>query len=239
MRQFFLLPESARAVRLRQMPETAHTDKNGGVREARKAANRAAILAAGRKVFTETGYEACTIRDIVRESGLSPGTFYNYFESKEAVLAELVQELAGLVRARVREARAAAEDPRSFMEDAYRAYFEVFAADPETLQMVARNQNVFRSVVFGADHGGFEIVPGADSSRPVRGIFEDLETDLAAAIRYGLFPEFPVDLATYAMVGAGFELLVRMARRDDLDPDRAAKFMAALLIGGLPATGTK
>jgi AcrR family transcriptional regulator len=220
------------------MPETVDSEKTGGVREARKAANRAAILGAGRKVFIETGYEACTIRDIVRESGLSPGTFYNYFESKEAVLAELVEDLAGVVRSRVREARAAAQDPRSFMEDAYRAYFDVFAADADTLQLVARNQNIFRGVVFGADHGGFEIAPGnGDASRPVRGIFEDLEADLRTAIRYGLFPQFPVDLATYAMVGAGFELLVRMANRDDLDPARAAKFMAALLIGGLPATG--
>ncbi|MEQ9366871.1 MAG: TetR/AcrR family transcriptional regulator, partial [Leptospirales bacterium] len=137
------------------MPETVDSEKTGGVREARKAANRAAILGAGRKVFIETGYEACTIRDIVRESGLSPGTFYNYFESKEAVLAELVEDLAGVVRSRVREARAAAQDPRSFMEDAYRAYFDVFAADADTLQLVARNQNIFRGVVFGADHGGF------------------------------------------------------------------------------------
>ncbi|MCR9141006.1 MAG: TetR/AcrR family transcriptional regulator [bacterium] len=219
------------------------SEKSGGVREARKAANKAAILGAGRKVFIETGYEACTIRDIVRESGLSPGTFYNYFESKEAVLGELVQDLADLVRSRVREARAAARDPRSFMEDAYRAYFDVFASDSATLQMVARNQNIFRGVVFGADQGALEIASSGDASgdsnRPVRGIFEDLEADLSLAIRYGLFPEFPVELATYAMVGAGFELLVRMANHDDLDPERAAKFMAGLLIGGLPATGEK
>lgn len=222
---------------MRGMPQTADAENQGGVREARKAANRAAILDAGRRVFIETGYEACTIRDIVRESGLSPGTFYNYFESKEAVLGEWIQELAGEVRARVRAARAAARDPRSFLEDAYRAYFEVFTSDAVTLQMVARNQNIFRGVVFGADHGGFEVLTGSETSLPVKGIFEDLETDLQAAIRYGLFPEFPVDLATYAMVGAGFEILVRMAGRADLNSAAAAKFLAALFVGGLPATG--
>lgn len=213
--------------------------ESGGVREARKAANRGAILDAGQRVFIEIGFEACTIRDIVRESGLSPGTFYNYFESKEAVLAELIEELAGNIRERVRAARAAATDSRGFIEDGYRAYFDVFAANAQTLQLVARNQSIFRAVVFGADAGGAQgfISSGADAALPVQGIFDDLEKDLRGAIRAGLFPEFGVDLASYAMVGAGFELLVRMATRKDITPDSAARFLASLFLGGLPACG--
>ena len=53
-----------------------------GKRARSKAANRRAILAAGRRVFARIGYEATTVRDIIRETDLASGTFYNYFKSK-------------------------------------------------------------------------------------------------------------------------------------------------------------
>ena len=48
-----------------------------GKREATKAANRLAILVAGRSVFGELGYGAASVRDIVRHTDLATGTFYN------------------------------------------------------------------------------------------------------------------------------------------------------------------
>jgi len=52
-------------------------------RERTKASNRAAILEAARDVFAELGYDAATVRDIVRRTDLASGTFYNYFPDKE------------------------------------------------------------------------------------------------------------------------------------------------------------
>ena len=46
-----------------------------GKRERNKAANRTAILEAARRCFLELGYEAVTIRDVIRLSGLAAGTF--------------------------------------------------------------------------------------------------------------------------------------------------------------------
>ena len=56
-----------------------------GKREQTKAANRAAILEAARAVFNDMGYDAATVRDIIRRTGLSVGAFYNYYRSKEEV----------------------------------------------------------------------------------------------------------------------------------------------------------
>ncbi|MGH8481879.1 MAG: helix-turn-helix domain-containing protein, partial [Nevskiaceae bacterium] len=50
-----------------------------GKRDQNKRANRAAILDAARRVFLERGYEAVTIRDVIRQTELASGTFYNYF----------------------------------------------------------------------------------------------------------------------------------------------------------------
>src|SRR6185436_1007303 len=54
-----------------------------GKREQTKVQNRQAILDAARDVFGEKGYEAATVRDIIRRTGLAAGTFYNYYRSKE------------------------------------------------------------------------------------------------------------------------------------------------------------
>ncbi|OYW84740.1 MAG: hypothetical protein B7Z20_10275 [Sphingobium sp. 32-64-5] len=58
-----------------------------GKRARSKAANRRAILDAGRRVFARIGFEATTVRDIIRETDLAAGTFYNYFKSKEELFA--------------------------------------------------------------------------------------------------------------------------------------------------------
>ena len=49
-----------------------------GRREQTKAANRAAILEAALEVFGELGYDAASVRDVIRRTDLASGTFYNY-----------------------------------------------------------------------------------------------------------------------------------------------------------------
>lgn len=48
-----------------------------------------AILAAAREVFEERGYADARVADIVAKAKVAQGTFYTYFDSKEAVFAEL------------------------------------------------------------------------------------------------------------------------------------------------------
>src|SRR3954465_8578356 len=80
----------------------------GGRRERTKERNRAAILSAARAAFASAGYGGTAVRDIVRRTDLSPGTFYNYFRDKESIIPALVEESTTRVRARLREGRAGA-----------------------------------------------------------------------------------------------------------------------------------
>ena len=50
------------------MTASATADRTAGKRERTKAANRAAILRAGREVFSDIGYGAASVRDIVRRT---------------------------------------------------------------------------------------------------------------------------------------------------------------------------
>ena len=50
---------------------------------------RGRIISAAWKLFYENGYEGTTIEDIVTASQTSRGSFYHYFEGKDALLGTL------------------------------------------------------------------------------------------------------------------------------------------------------
>lgn len=60
--------------------------------EAPESAKRRQILEGARRVFLSEGFDAASMGGIAREAGVSKGTLYVYFESKEALFAALIGE---------------------------------------------------------------------------------------------------------------------------------------------------
>jgi len=58
-------------------------------REAKKLATRQRLLDSARELFAKQGFEATTVEQIAARAGVAKGTFFNYFERKEAVLYNL------------------------------------------------------------------------------------------------------------------------------------------------------
>src|SRR5262245_446174 len=52
-----------------------------------KAKTRERILEAAQRLFAGHGFDATTTRDIAREAGIATGTLFNYFATKEDILA--------------------------------------------------------------------------------------------------------------------------------------------------------
>src|ERR1700750_820846 len=52
---------------------------------------RQKIVDAGLKVLIEKGFNGCGVQDITAAAGVPKGSFYNHFESKEALGAEVVE----------------------------------------------------------------------------------------------------------------------------------------------------
>lgn len=71
-----------------------------------KPDRRSTLLAAGRAILAEKGFEATTISEIVARAGVAQGTFYLYFPSKAALVSALNQEMDSQLLAAVREATA-------------------------------------------------------------------------------------------------------------------------------------
>lgn len=189
-----------------------------GRREKTKAQNRAAILAAARIVFADLGYDAASVRDVIRRTDLASGTFYNYFPDKESVFQALLDESTLELRRRVQRARREAVSVEAFVGDAYRAFFGFLAEDRTMLALMRRNAGtihaLFDDPIFGA------------------GVDELLE-DLRAAIRAGDVPPLDAEYMAAAMAGAGFELGMRMVEREPVDVEGAASFATNLFLGGI------
>ncbi len=62
--------------------------------ERKRARNHDALVAAARLLFTRDGFDATTIAHISEQADLGFGTFYRYFEDKEAVLQAVLEDAA-------------------------------------------------------------------------------------------------------------------------------------------------
>ena len=72
-------------------PDTS--EKPSGPRSRKGVETRARLLAAAKEVFEQDGFLDARISDIAERAGLSHGSFYHYFESKEEVFREVAAEV--------------------------------------------------------------------------------------------------------------------------------------------------
>ncbi|HEX8074638.1 MAG TPA: TetR/AcrR family transcriptional regulator [Thermoleophilaceae bacterium] len=194
-----------------------------GRREERKARNREKLLLAARRVFAEKGLGEATARDIVRETDLATGTFYNYFTSKDDAFRALLGEFAGRARA---AARAQRRDPEASLDErifnAYRSYFELAIEDAELFAVLRRNAGV---IAMMTDDDMFEVGT------------EELFEDLMDWARDGDLPGVDLHYLATAMVGTGFQVAAHLADRRPPDVDGAARFCTRLFLGGIRELG--
>jgi AcrR family transcriptional regulator len=62
------------------------------IAEAARAARREQIIAAGLACFARSGYHATTMADVAAQAGVSKGTPYLYFDSKQALFLALHEQ---------------------------------------------------------------------------------------------------------------------------------------------------
>jgi AcrR family transcriptional regulator len=84
------------------------------------------IVRAARKLFLKKGYQDTTIRDICRESGLSNGTLYFYFENKDALYAHIYEECFRHLNSMLERAVRTDMAPLEQIETALKTYLRFF-----------------------------------------------------------------------------------------------------------------
>lgn len=190
-----------------------------GKRARTKAQNRRAILDAATEVFTEMGYGAASIRDVIRRTELASGTFYNYFPDKQSVFRAVLDEHTTELRSRLREARARARDAETIVREGFQTYFSFIVEDRPLFEMLRRNAGTVREL--------FD-TPALESG--IRELLEDLRT---LAARGELSAALDLDALAAAMGGVAFELGIRLSEQDSPDVDRTVRFASELFLGGM------
>jgi AcrR family transcriptional regulator len=203
------------------MTTSTPAEAGGGRREARKAENRKKLLEAARKVFAEKGYGEATARDIVRETDLASGTFYNYFDDKQDAFMALLDEMSEKGRALVRAQR---QDTKASLEqrvsNAYRAYFVWAVEENDLFDVFRRNAGV---IALMPDREPFEL-----------GISELIE-DITAWAEAGDLPAADYEYLAIGAVGMGFQIATHLVEKDPPDIDGATRFCTRMFMGGVKA----
>ena len=190
-----------------------------GKREKTKVQNRQAILDAAREVFGELGYDAATVRDIIRRTGLAAGTFYNYFRSKEEVFAALSDDGARRFNPILKSLRAQKLPFEAFVHEAIVAYFE-FMADEHSSWAARRPAG--------------EPQPHIQSETPeMAAVFSEVKAAIEDAISEGKGPVSDTEYLAAACIAVAREVGDKMLMRRPVDTTTAAEFATRMILHGV------
>lgn len=193
-------------------------DLSPGKREQTKVANRQAILEAAREVFVEMGFEAATVRDIIRRTSLSVGAFYNYYRSKEEVFDALADDGARRFRPILHEAAQQATDFESYLRAAVGAYFNFIAADEAMYRDLPQQQ-----------------MPHARNTPEMLAVSDEVRAVFADVMERGLAPKVDLDYLVSACIALAREIGDKMLERRPVDVDGAVEFVVRLVLAGVNA----
>ena len=116
------------------MPAAAPADDKTP-RTARGERTRRKLLSAAATEFAENGFHAGSISAITRRAGAALGSFYTYFDSKDAIFRALVTDMSEAVRVAAREAVDPAMPPLE-VERAALAAFLAFAGEHKEIYRI-------------------------------------------------------------------------------------------------------
>jgi AcrR family transcriptional regulator len=105
-------------------------------REREKQEVRQGILTAAREIARQEGWQSVTVRKVAERIEYSPPTIYEYFESKEDILIELLREGFRQMAVTLKAIREAVADPEQRLLDMAEAYWDFAMSNPELYQVM-------------------------------------------------------------------------------------------------------
>ncbi|MFT4625250.1 MAG: AcrR family transcriptional regulator [Myxococcota bacterium] len=186
---------------------------------------RRQILDSSLEVFSEKGYWNTSISDLVRAAGVARGTFYLYFDSKQAIFLDLLGELVDRLRGVIKGV-----DPTAGAS----VDVQLRAIVVRILETTADNQHLTRIV--------FREAVGLDAEVEARltSFYDELRAYLVHALELGValgLVRESVDRETTAacMLGALRGVVQRyiVDHDDPFDPEAVADSVVQFVVGGI------
>jgi len=190
-----------------------------------RAARREQVLACAVRVFSQKGYHATTVSDIIEEAGVARGTFYLYFKSKRAIFDELLDDFLERILAQVRRVDLSDGAPPPL--DQMRAQVELVLGELFSSQEMAR---ILLREAVGLD---------ADFDRKLEEFYGRLVALVQGALRLGqemgLVRPCDVRVAALCVLGSVKEVVDHMLAEPVTEAERArlSDEIMTIILGGL------
>ncbi|EHN12911.1 Transcriptional regulator TetR family [Patulibacter medicamentivorans] len=97
----------------------------------RREATRAKLVAATRTLIARQGADSTRIQEITDEADVGFGSFYNHFESKDAIVEAVLAETIAAQAAAIDALTAAIDDPAEVVAAAHRSFVRRARSDPD------------------------------------------------------------------------------------------------------------
>jgi AcrR family transcriptional regulator len=188
-------------------------------REQTRIYNEAAIENAAWSIFRTVGFEAANIRDIVNLSGVSPGTFYNYYKTKDKIFNVISERLLEKIALATKNARAQASSSKEMLERGLEAYLNAILEVDGALEFLARNQHHFRMEVF--------------KSPAIASLLFDLSNDYKKFFSNHELSDDEFKLLASITISIGAETVFTALRSAETPKLGLASFLAKLLYAGI------
>jgi AcrR family transcriptional regulator len=120
--------------------DPVHTDRRSTRAERQREQRKRELLDVALRVFGQRGYHQTRIADIIDAAGVARGTFYLYFESKNAIFHALLDDLLSKVRSSVVGVSMApnAAPVNTQIRDSVERVLHAFAESPDLTRVVLR-----------------------------------------------------------------------------------------------------
>lgn len=179
------------------------------------------ILDAARDEFGERGFSDSTIVGITRRAGVALGTFYTYFDSKEALFQALVRDMSAQVRDHVAPVLRESSDALEGEQRALESFLEFAKQHRDVYRIIDEAEFV--------DAGAYREHYETTASRiAARLIAARDKGEIAAG-----YSDPELDILSWAIMGANVFLGLRFAVWSSSDPESIAAATGKLLRSGL------
>ena len=190
-------------------------------REKNKENNRSIIIKAGVHTFLKKGISQTTVRDIIRNTDLASGTFYNYFKSKEEVLIAALDESAIEIGQELRARRKKAKNLEEFIYSQIRPFFDFARDHSEIFVIMSSNLNDVQAFSVETPMMTLEL--------------ESLKEDIIIGIEEKILPDVNPDYfcSVFQSVAEGIAFTLVRKSMSTEDIDSAVKFCTNFIVAGI------
>jgi len=188
-----------------------------GKRAANKLRNEQEIVNKAIQLFIKKGDEATTISDIVAETDLAFGTFYNYFRSKSEIWDKIISDLFFTLK--MYKDRLEAPSIYEFIYNSLYPIVSVINTSPHR-ELVVKNPSSFRDAYF--------------RNEKIYVHLEIFERDMRANKAFQHLPDHRYKMTVYAVIGACLETFIQSnLRKDNFTAAQITDHVASVFESGL------